>query len=83
MKTTDQPVTGMAFAVLEAATRPTGNPPAPNRADMLDYVSDMILELKTLANQADCKMLVSLLDLAQREAAERSRMAAHFAKLSA
>jgi hypothetical protein len=50
--------------------------PTVHRADMLDYVADMILELRTLADDADCDLLAALLNLAHREARDRSQAAA-------
>lgn len=36
--------------------------------DMLDYVADMLLELKTLAESTRCETLTGLIELAAREA---------------
>lgn len=36
--------------------------------DYLDYLSDMVLELKSMAEQADTPTLAGLLELAYREA---------------
>lgn len=37
-------------------------------SDYLDYLSDMVLELKVMAERADTPTLAGLLDLAYREA---------------
>jgi hypothetical protein len=37
-------------------------------ADTLDYVADMLLELKTLAESTQCETLTSLIEIAAREA---------------
>ena len=52
----------------------------PNRADLLDYVADMIGELHALAKQAECATLAGLLELARMEAAQQGS-AAHRDKL--
>jgi hypothetical protein len=76
MRTTDHPTTGHQLALLEQASRARGPASLPNRADILDYVADMLLELKSLAAKSDCPMLLGLISLAQLEAAERARVAA-------
>jgi hypothetical protein len=56
---------------LDAASGPnrTGQP----NADMLDYVADMLAELKVLAESTRCETLTGLIDLAAREAQIRHR----------
>lgn len=47
----------------------------PNRADLLDYIADMIKELRDLAEQTDCTTLTSILDVARLEAAQQGAVA--------
>jgi hypothetical protein len=42
-------------------------------AERLDYIADMIRELRILSAQANCRTLTGLLDLAYQEALERQR----------
>lgn len=51
--------------------------PLPNKADLLDYVADMIAELRDLANQTDCTTLAGILDVARLEAALQGASAKH------
>lgn len=47
----------------------------PNRADLLDYITDMIQELRELSEQTDCTTLTSILDVARLEAAQQGAAA--------
>lgn len=49
--------------------------PLPNRADLLDYISDIIQELRDLSNQAECATLAGILEVARLEAAQQSAAA--------
>lgn len=65
----------------EAGTTPTAGGPkafaaAGNRADILDYLIDMIDEMKEMAAQVDCATLAGLLDLARHEATTRNGVTA-------
>lgn len=48
---------------------PEADVPAANKADLLDYLADMIAELRELAHQTDCTTLAGILDVARLEAA--------------
>lgn len=48
--------------------------PAASSAQRLAYIADMALELKSMAEQADCPTLTGLLELAHREARLRQRL---------
>jgi hypothetical protein len=45
----------------------------PTRQEHLDYIADMLRELKVLAARADCPGLTELLELAYRKAAKPRR----------
>jgi hypothetical protein len=47
----------------------------PSPADRLDYIADMVLELKEMSVQADCPVLAQFLGLAYREAVKQRREA--------
>ena len=47
-------------------------PPDINR-DRLEYMADMLLELRDMAEREGCKTLVGLLDLSHSEARQRAR----------
>lgn len=47
-------------------------PPDVNR-DRLEYMADMLLELRDMAEREGCKTLVGLLDLSHSEARQRAR----------
>jgi hypothetical protein len=47
--------------------------PVARRADALDYMSHLILELKEMADKADAKMLAGLLALAHQEALRQTK----------
>jgi hypothetical protein len=53
------------------------DPPAagaiPTRDERLDYIADMLRELKALSARADCPGLTALLELAYRKAAKPRR----------
>lgn len=55
-------------------TRSLGSP-MPNRADLLDYISDMIQELRDLSQQTGCTTLTSILEAARLEAAQQGAAA--------
>ncbi|HJZ44785.1 MAG TPA: hypothetical protein VJ233_13770 [Hyphomicrobiaceae bacterium] len=51
-------------------------PPAemvPSRADQLDYIADMVQELKAMSARANYPALTKLLELAYQEAAKHRR----------
>ena len=54
---------------------PSFGAPLPNRADLLDYISDIIQELRELSNQAECATLAGILEVARLEAAHQSAAA--------
>jgi hypothetical protein len=80
MRTNELLDNSQTVAVLETANRQAERAPPPSRADMLEYMADMLLDLKQLSGRLDCPMLFGLLDLAQREAGERSKFAAQLAR---
>jgi hypothetical protein len=43
----------------------------PSRAEQLEYIADMLQQLKIMSAQADCPALTELLERAHREAAKR------------
>jgi hypothetical protein len=45
----------------------------PSPADRLDYIADMVQELKAMSARADCSELTGLLGLAYREAVKQRR----------
>jgi hypothetical protein len=42
-------------------------------ADQLDYIADMVQELKAMSARANCQALTELLELAYQEARQRRR----------
>ena len=61
-----------ANAVIADTKHGTPRRHEPN-SDMLDYVADMLAELKVLAESTHCETLTGLIDLAAREAQLRHR----------
>lgn len=55
-----------------AVTKSAIEPPDVNR-DRLEYMADMLLELRDMAEREGCKTLVGLLDLSHSEARQRAR----------
>ena len=55
-----------------AVTKSAIVPPDVNR-DRLEYMADMLLELRDMAEREGCKTLVGLLDLSHSEARQRAR----------
>jgi hypothetical protein len=59
--------------------RHTSDPPpapremVPTPADRLDYIAEMVLELKEMSVRAECPELAKLLTLAYREAVKQRR----------
>ncbi|MGE3066850.1 MAG: hypothetical protein AB7K67_14775 [Hyphomicrobiaceae bacterium] len=58
---------------------PTGPPVGPTTAgreaaDRLEYIADMVQELRCMAESADCDTLARILEVAHREATRRRRM---------
>ena len=47
----------------------------PSPADRLDYIADMVLELKEMSVRAECPVLAQFLGLAYREAVKQRRAA--------
>lgn len=43
----------------------------PNKADVLDYIADMIAEMRVIADQSGCATLAGILELARLEAAQQ------------
>lgn len=52
----------------------------PNKADVLEYMADMIAELRDLAQRTDCTTLAGILDAARLEAALQGAAAGHAQK---
>lgn len=46
---------------------------APSRADQLEYMADMLLELNEIAERLGCPTLAAILSVAHREALVQSR----------
>jgi hypothetical protein len=58
-----------------AAGGPVGRA-AISPSQQLDYIADMVQELKMMSAQADCRTLAGLLELAYQEALRRRRKGA-------
>jgi hypothetical protein len=59
----------------------SGRPPI-TRVNILEHLTDMIGELKVLAQTAEAPLLATILDLAQHEAKDRTAAALRMTKLS-
>lgn len=46
-----------------------------SRQDVLDYLADLLAELKGMAAKAECRTLANLLELTHDEAVEQARVA--------
>jgi hypothetical protein len=58
----------------DPGSAPTGEAtPRPVASERLDYIADMLQELKKLSQPGNCEILTGLLDLAYREAIGRRR----------
>ena len=57
---------------LKVRSMPTRTSPTPTDADILQYIADMLSELKGMAARCDATALEVLLGVAQREAEERA-----------
>ena len=53
---------------------PPAPPPVLSPRDRLLYVADMLRQLRTMAMEADCGDLTSLIERAYREAARQTRL---------
>ena len=51
-------------------------PPIASSQAQLEYIADMVQELKIMSAQANCQVLADLLELAYREAVRQSRAGA-------
>ena len=60
-------------ADLDRHCDPPHDETVPSRADQLDYIADMVQELKAMSARANYPALTELLELAYREAARRRR----------
>jgi hypothetical protein len=65
---------------VDAAGLPTGSeiavPPAASTKDRLEYIAEMVQELKIMSAQANCQDLADLLERAYREALRQGRAGA-------
>ncbi len=55
---------------LDRHADPSSDEGFPSPAEHLEYIADMLQELKIMAARADCPALTELLELAHREAAK-------------
>jgi hypothetical protein len=65
---------------LDAASLPTGSEitvsPVASPKDRLEYIAEMVQELKIISAQANCQVLADLLERAYREAVRQCRIGA-------
>jgi hypothetical protein len=68
----------MKLSMIEGSVNgnpPEGSPEAGRAvADRLEYIADMVQELRCMAESADCDTLARILEVAHREATRRRRV---------